>query len=109
MVTPAEDLLTQLYKMAAASPRREICGVLTKDQIYPIVNVAQQDHHFVLQKSGYFRTVNKLKEEGTPILAIYHSHINGDPTPSKADIEAAHRTGLNYLIVTTQKYCWVEV
>lgn len=107
MVT-TDDLLTQLYKMAAASPHREICGIITADKVYPLVNVAQKDNHFVLQKSGYFRTLNLLKQEGKEVLAIYHSHINGDPTPSPADIAASRRTKHNYLIVAAQKYCWVE-
>lgn len=107
-------ILGKLYTMAAASPTREICGVLSISpsnhiELTPIINVAEKDHHFVLQKSGYFRTLSKLKEEGTSILAIYHSHLNGDPTPSQVDVEAAKRTGFNYLIVANQKYCWVEV
>lgn len=109
MVTAPDDILTQLYRMAAASPHREICGVLTKDKIYPVINVAQKDHHFVLQKSGYFRILNKLKQENTQVLAVYHSHINEDPTPSPADIEAAQRVGINYLIVANHTYRWVEV
>lgn len=108
MVTEA---LSQLYRMAQQSPSREICGILTSTlEIIPIINVARNDQHFVMQKSGFFRALNKIKQNGQTVLGIYHSHPNNDATPSVADMEAAKRTGYNYLIVTPSgTYKWVEV
>lgn len=106
-----KDVLSQLYKMAAASPHKEICGVLTQDlEVIPIRNIARVNHHFILHRGDWFRLLNRLKEERRPVLAVYHSHIDGDTTPSEADIQASKRTGYDYLIITAGgKYRWVEV
>lgn len=109
------NALNELYKMAATSPLKEICGILvasdddTGIEIIPVINVANSGDQFVMQKSGYIRALRRLQAEGKEVMAIYHSHPNGDPTPSPADIAAALRTGHNYLIVTTNQYKWVEV
>lgn len=109
MNTP--DTLQKLYTMAAASPLKEMCGLLTNDfEIIPIINVAQSGQQFIMQKSGYFRALNKLKESGQEIFAVYHSHPNNCVEASQTDIESSRKTGLNYLIITPQgKYSWVEV
>lgn len=108
------DLLQKIYLMAASSPSREICGLLvssTQDfniEIVPIINIAHNGQQFVMQKSGYFRALKKIKESGQEIFAVYHSHPNGDCRPSACDIEACRRTGLNYLIIANNQYCWVN-
>lgn len=110
-----DTTLNELYKLAANSPTREVCGLLvasdddTGIEIIPIINVAKSGDQFVMHKGGYLRALRKLQQEDREIMAVYHSHPNGDPTPSQADIDAARRTGHNYLIVTNNQYKWVEV
>ena len=111
METP--DLLQQLYQMASASPLKEICGLIIGNteadlEIIPIINVAPAGNQFVMHKAQYFRALNKLKQEGKEIFAVFHSHPNGDCRPSKADEVACRRTKLNYLIVANNQYCWVN-
>lgn len=103
--------LEKLYLLAAASPHKEICGILASDyQILPVTNVANAGNQFVMHKAEYFRALNKLKAEGLTVFAIYHSHPNGNCDPSAADMEASRRTGHNYLIVTSNKrYSWVDL
>lgn len=96
----SEEVSGYLRKLAALSPTREICGLLTRSgRVYPIANVARSNDAFVMQKKQYFAALKKIAEEGDELRAIYHSHpVN--PAPSAKDLEYFQRSGVDMLIVT---------
>ena len=113
-ITPSsvmpDALLSKLNILAALSPDKEICGLITSDyHILPIKNVARQGNQFVMDKLEYLRALSALRSDCKDVFAVYHSHPNGDLTPSECDIKAARTTGHNYLIVTSHHYKWVNV
>jgi proteasome lid subunit RPN8/RPN11 len=104
-----QDLLPTIYEHAASSPFREVCGVVsTRGVVYPIENVSGNPSDFIFSKRDYAKAVAAVARDNDTIKCIYHSHWNGDPTPSKADREACARVGIDYLIVAGNKFTYLE-
>lgn len=103
-------LLERLYAMVKAHPHEEICGVVdTQFRIHPVTNVAKDVHScFVFARQEYFAVVKSLQQTGDKIICVYHSHPNGDVTPSEADKAFTKRSGIPQLIVSTNTYTLVE-
>lgn len=98
------DLIVKIQTLAAKS-NREICGVIDNTfQLYSIRNVAKASNEFILDKLEYLRLLNKLKSEGKCIICIFHSHLDGDVTPSECDLKAIERLKTPYLIVSKNKH-----
>ena len=94
---------------AAASPAKEVCGLISKfGRVIPISNVSSIPTDFVFSKREYYSALNNLKREGDQIACVYHSHINGDPSPSENDLAAVKRMKLAYLIVAGTAYTYTE-
>jgi proteasome lid subunit RPN8/RPN11 len=65
---------------------------------YPLRNVGPQDG-FLADPWTQFLAERQLRERGHVIAAIYHSHPDGTPTYSSADVR--HARPLPYLIIAT--------
>jgi proteasome lid subunit RPN8/RPN11 len=99
-------LVEQLLEQARASPRREICGLITARDGQPrrclaIPNVAQQPaQFFTMDPAGQIEAFRSMRERGEQLYAIYHSHPQGPARPSGTDIEQAAYPEALYLIVS---------
>ena len=103
------EVLKELQKMASKSPGREICGLVdSAGTIYPITNVAYVNHHFCLEKQGYYTALNTITKLGRTVVCCYHSHPFGSAEPSDADRRSSYKLGLPYLIVATNSMYWLE-
>jgi len=101
-----EELILELQAQAKLNSTQEICGVIGSDmQIYPIRNVAKVSAScFIFDKRQYFLLMNTFKEYNIKVAYVYHSHPNGDPTPSRADIDYTKRSGVPQIIITKNTY-----
>lgn len=98
------DLVVKIQNLASKS-NREICGAVDNlFNLYPIKNVAKASNEFILDKFEYLRLLNTLKQQNRHVIVIFHSHLDGDITPSKCDLEAVKRLKIPYLIVSKNKY-----
>lgn len=104
------DTVTKLMLFAKLNPDKEVCGLLdTEGDIYPVDNEAKEPQNcFVFNKRQYIQTLRDIKEREREVLCVYHTHPSGDATPSKADVEFAHRCQFPSLVVTHQEYRWVH-
>lgn len=102
-------VITQLQDLAKASPY-EICGVIGSDfTIHPIRNVAKNPTNcFIFDKKEYFTLIKKFKEDGCKVICIYHSHPNGDVTPSQADLNYTKNHKIPQIIVSGSRFRLVE-
>lgn len=88
-------LLDDLLARAAASPDREICGLLLGDNahiaaIVPAANVAARPEiGFEIDPQALFDQVRAERAGGPAMIGWYHSHPNGRAEPSAIDAEAA--------------------
>ncbi len=100
------SIVNQLLQLAQKSPEEEICGLISRDRhgfkkCYPVVNVADDKKHcFVLDPKGQIEAMRSMREHGEELGAIYHSHPDTPPLPSRADIEQHEYPGVLYLIIS---------
>jgi proteasome lid subunit RPN8/RPN11 len=100
--------LKEIQTRASQSPNREVCGLIdSTGRVYPLRNTALQDHHFQMSKQEYGLAVNTIKAAGNSITCVYHSHINGDATPSAADRLSQQALKIPYLIIAGTTAFWL--
>jgi len=103
------ETIKEIQNMASRSPRREICGLVdSANTIYPITNVAGPNHHFCMEKIGYYKALNTISSLGRTVACCYHSHPYGSADPSDADRRSSFKLGLPYLIVAANSMYWLE-
>ena len=81
----------------------EACGLVGgKDQIsrgvFPVTNILHSRSRYRMEPEEQLKIFNQLNENQWELLAIYHSHLNGPPSPSPIDIAEAMYPGVIYLI-----------
>lgn len=108
-----ESIIKEVQKLACMSPHKEICGLISQTtssefKIYPIRNVSKNLNDFVFDKVQYYQTINELAKRNETIKCIYHSHLNNDSSPSKADLECLNHIRKDYLIVTPFNFTYTE-
>lgn len=89
----------QVLAYAAADPETEQCGLVYGRAVTWITNRASDPTKFFEMDNE--ELLDQYTEFGHPD-AVWHSHPNGDPNPSKADIMGAP-PGVLYLIAAGGK------
>ena len=99
-------IVDQLFRLAQQSPDEEICGLISRDQhgfkkCYPITNSANnKKHFFALEPQAQIAALRDMREQGTTLAAIYHSHLSAPALPSVTDIEQHQYPDVLYLIIS---------
>ena len=92
------DTLAQIQKHAAAEFPRECCGavlVLKGKEVYRACrNVSSGTEQFSIHPEDY-----AAAEDEWDVVAIVHSHPNGAPIPSQADLVGCEASGLPWMII----------
>jgi len=100
----SKDTIEKIQWLASLKTK-EICGVVLKDNsIVEIKNVSTTNHTFIFDKTEWFKLLNTKPE----IRCIYHSHVNGDPEPSKDDLACQKRLNYDFLIVAGSKWRYIS-
>ena len=103
-VTIPAALLDRILADAAASPAREICGLLLGDgyeigSIVPAANIAADPTcWFEIDPAVLFAALRAERAGGPRVIGHYHSHPDGIAAPSPRDAAAAE-PGKLWLIV----------
>jgi len=95
----------QMAAHVAAEAPNEACGLLAgaegaSVQLFPITNELKSPTHYSLAPAEQLRAFMQIEERGLQLLAIYHSHPAGPPTPSFTDVAEARYPGVVHLIWT---------
>lgn len=84
---------------------KEACGILTVNlKVYPITNVSAYPDRFVMKKSEYVTIINRIKDSGEEVLAIYHTHPLTSPVASADDLEYFKKSQYDMLIVSPKEH-----
>jgi len=100
----ASDILNRLLAEAAATPDREVCGLLfgDTDRIEAAEwtpNVADDsDRMFEIEPAALFMAIRLERQGGPRLIGHYHSHPNGSAEPSPRDLASAE-PGKYWLII----------
>jgi desampylase len=94
-----------LMQQALDAVPHEICGLLAGDngiveRILPVANVAADPlKFFEMDHAGLVRAMFAIERAGLSLIGIYHSHPQGDPIPSPADIAQARYPDVAHVII----------
>ena len=104
-----------MLEQARAELPNECCGLLagildTSDperptgkvlRRYPLANALASPKEYESEPKSLFAAVKDMRQQGTDILAIYHSHPTSEPVPSKKDRERNwYGTDVMHLIIS---------
>lgn len=96
-MTDFVPILDKIIEHALETPQRECCGfaVVEKGKLryFPCRNVATSNTEFIIHPEDYVRA------DELGIVGVVHSHLNGSPMPSMADLVGCEQSGLPWFIV----------
>lgn len=101
-------LVNQLLQHAQQQPEREVCGLIGSrngdpTRFYPIANVAPTPTClFAMDPAQQIAALRHMREGGEDLFAIYHSHPQSPPVPSRIDIENANYPEALFIIASLQ-------
>ncbi|MEK7321987.1 MAG: M67 family metallopeptidase [Pseudomonadota bacterium] len=101
-------LINQLLEHAQQFPQQEVCGLIgSRDgapaSCYPIANSAGEPRRlFTMDPTQQIAALRTMRERGEMLYAIYHSHPDTPPIPSRTDIDEAAYPEMIYLIISLQ-------
>ncbi|MBF0400978.1 MAG: M67 family metallopeptidase [Magnetococcales bacterium] len=100
-------VLNRMLSHAQRSLPAECVGVLsgqgqTITGWHPLTNQWQDGRRFLADSTELIALLRQLRTEGQQLLAIYHSHPQGDTTPSPTDLQQAYYPDALYLIISLQ-------
>ncbi|QYK50124.1 MAG: M67 family metallopeptidase [Anaerolineales bacterium] len=101
-ITP-EHMQQMAAHVAACSPL-EACGLVAAAgdahsvQVFLIENELSSPTHYSMQPHQQLEAFMEMERQGWELLAIFHSHPNGPPTPSRTDIAEARYPGVAHII-----------
>jgi desampylase len=98
-------LLEQIIHHAEQGYPYEICGLAggrgdTVETVTHIPNASPTPHHtYDMERQAMVDAIVAFQRAGQGVLAIYHSHPDGDPVPSERDIAEATWPDAVYIII----------
>ncbi|MBF0584618.1 MAG: M67 family metallopeptidase [Magnetococcales bacterium] len=107
MWTIPRFILNRMLGHAQRSLPAECVGVLsgqgrTMTGWHPLTNQWQDGRRFLADSTELIALLRQLRAEGRELVAIYHSHPQGDTTPSSTDLQQAYYPDALYLIISLQ-------
>jgi proteasome lid subunit RPN8/RPN11 len=105
LVRIEQGIFDRLLAEARANPNIECCGLLAgRDAVIsamlPAKNALQSPKAYEIAPPELFELFRRIRSGGLEHLGIYHSHPNGENTPSPLDIERAFYPDSAYLIIS---------
>jgi proteasome lid subunit RPN8/RPN11 len=95
----------RLLSEARINPEIECCGLLAGrdgliSAVFPAKNASQSAKAYEIAPVELFAIFRRMRAEALEHLGIYHSHPQGENSPSSLDIERAFYPEAAYLIVS---------
>lgn len=121
MIQVPQNIIDALIAYAKADAPNECCGLLAgkeglASEIYPIPNLPSDDPavkdlkvpedrrlRYVMDPKAQISAFKAMRENGTEMMAIYHSHTASEAYPSATDVRLAFDPEVHYLIVSLEK------
>lgn len=101
-------LAIRLLHEAQQTPDQEVCGLIAaRDgvpcRVIPVRNAARDVQQlFDMDERELIDAAKAMRGSGEELFAIYHSHPDAAPVPSRADIERAGYPEKLHLIISLQ-------
>ena len=97
-------LLERMVEHCRTAYPNETCGILagrgcTVEKIYEMTNVEPSPVSYLMDPGEQFLAMKEMRNEGTAMIAIYHSHPQSPAWPSHKDVSLAFYPDAVYVIV----------
>lgn len=97
-------IFDRLLAEARANPNLECCGLLAGrngiiSALLPAKNALRSAKAYEIDPQELFALFRHMRAEALEHLGIYHSHPNGENSPSALDLERAFYPDVAYLII----------
>lgn len=107
VVRIGRSVFESLLSEARANPEIECCGLLAGrgaviSAVLPAKNALRSAKAYEIAPEELFAIFRRMRAEALEHLGIYHSHPQGELSPSRLDIERAFYPDAAYLIVCPQ-------
>ncbi|MFQ5781330.1 MAG: Mov34/MPN/PAD-1 family protein [Nitrospiria bacterium] len=120
MLKIPKRILDEMIAHARSDAPNECCGLLAGkegriEEIYPMSNLPAEDpkivdlnvpadrrFRYVMDPKAQLRAFKEMRENGTELLAIYHSHPHSPAYPSATDVRLAFYPEAHYLIISLE-------
>ena len=98
-------IFDRLLAEARANPNVECCGLLAGrngviSAVLPAKNALQSARAYEIDPQELFTLFRRMRTEALEHLGIYHSHPQGENSPSSIDLERAFYPEAAYLIIS---------
>ena len=106
------DLRAQILREAQIAGGSECCGLVEGSRdgdhfhvlgLYPARNLAVARDRFEIYPLDHLAAVKKARANGRSLIGCYHSHPNGQATPSATDLAGAGEDNFLWLIAAGEK------
>jgi [CysO sulfur-carrier protein]-S-L-cysteine hydrolase len=100
------DVVAAMRSDAERDPTQECCGLLAGrggaiSAIFSAANAAANPATlYEIAPRDLFRIMREMRAARLELLGIYHSHTNGDNSPSPRDVERAFYPDVAYFILS---------
>jgi proteasome lid subunit RPN8/RPN11 len=107
VVRISRGVFERLLSEARTNPEIECCGLLAGrdgliSTVLPAKNALQSAKAYEIAPAELFAIFRRMRTEALEHLGIYHSHPQGENSPSSLDIERAFYPEAAYVIVNPQ-------
>jgi proteasome lid subunit RPN8/RPN11 len=107
IVRIGRGVFQRLLAEARLNPEIECCGLLAGrggliSAVFPAKNVLQSAKAYEIAPEELFAIFRRMRAEALEHLGIYHSHPQGENSPSSLDIDRAFYPEAAYVIVNPQ-------
>jgi proteasome lid subunit RPN8/RPN11 len=85
------QLYDEMLAQAVAELPNECCGLLAGRDVrvthrYPLTNALASPNQYESDPKEMFVAMKDMRQKGTDLLGIYHSHPTSEPVPSRTDL-----------------------
>ncbi len=110
-LTLTHSQLRQMLSHAEACLPEEACGLIggLGEQAHQVVAITNELHspvRFRMDAREQLAAFLHFEEKGLELIAIFHSHPNGPPTPSPTDLAEFTYPGTLYCIIAPHEGEW---
>lgn len=108
MITVPADVIKEIRNQAVAEAPDEACGYLAGNDglvslRIPMTNVDHSPEHFSFDPKEQFAAINRARDVGCELIAVYHSHPATPARMSDEDIRLANDTEMVYIIMSLKE------
>lgn len=108
MLTIPLPIYDEILIHARSEHPNECCGLLIGkgehvSKQYRMTNTHQSPVSYLMDPKEQFKVFKEIREEGTDLIGIYHSHPHTRAYPSKTDVGLAYYPETCYIIISLEK------